>query len=195
LTSPGRAEVYRPEEAIVGVTSVFLSRGPSTGHGLYFSNTRIIGVRKRRTSLFFGLALGVPLFALLVYLDFVLRFSGPLYVVFLLPFLPVVFDQTIRRLRKVVPERIVRRSNPMTTSDLGPKIDFELRREEIAELLMKHITGGPLSRQPGYLRIVSKNPSQKPIEIKIHAIKQLQELRELVIEFAARQPQVRAQEY
>ncbi len=193
--SSGRAEVYRPEEQIVGLASVFLSRGRSPGYGLYFSKTRIIGVRKRRTSLVFGLPLSVPVLALLLYLDFVLRFSGPLYGVFLLPFIPIILDLGIRRLRHAVPERIVQKNTPTTTIELGSKIDFELKREEIAELLMKHVIGGWLFPEPGYLRITSKSHLEKPIEIKIHGIKQFQTLREIVIEFAARQPQVRALEF
>ena len=197
-SSSGRAEVYRPDEQIVGLASVFMSRGRSAGYGLYFSKTRIIGVRKRRTSLVFSLALGVPVFALLLYLlylDFVLRFSGPLYGIFLLPFLPMILDLGIRRLRRAVPERIVRKNTPTTTSELGSKIDFELKREEIAELMMKQVVEGRLSPQPGYLRITPKSHLEKPIEIRIHGIKQFQTLREIVIEFAARQPQVRALEY
>jgi len=105
-SASGRAEVYRPEEQVAGLAGVFLSRGHSFGYGLYFSKTRIIGVRKRRTSLVFGLALGVPVLALLLYLlylDFVLRFSGPLYGVFLLPILPIVVDLGVRRLRQPSP--------------------------------------------------------------------------------------------
>ena len=98
-------------------------------------------------------------------------------------------------MRRVVPERIMRKSNPTTTSELGPRIDFELRREEIAELFMMHLTGGKLSPQPGYLRITPKSRPQNPIEINIHGLKQFQTLREIVIEFAARQPQVRALDY
>ena len=194
-SSSRRAEVYRPEEQIVGLASVFMSRGRSAGYGLYFSKTRIIGVRKRRTSLVFGLALGVPVLSLLLYLDFVLRFSGPLYGIFLLPFLPMILDLGIRRLRRAVPERIVRKNTPTTTSELGSKIDFELKREEIAELMMKQVVEGRLSPQPGYLRITPKSHLEKPVEIRIHGIKQFQTLREIVIEFAARQPQVRALEY
>jgi len=197
-SSSGRAEVYRPEEQVVGLASVFLSRGRSFGYGLYFSKTRIIGVRKRRTSLVFSLALGVPVFALLLYLlylDFVLRFSGPFYGVFLLPILPIVVDLGVRRLRHAVPERIVQKNTPTTTSELGSKVDFELKREEIAELLMKHVVPGWLSPHPGYLKITPKSHLEKPIEIKIHGTKQFQTLREIVIEFAARQPQVRALEF
>jgi len=144
-SSSGGDEVYRPEEQIVGLASVFLSRGRSFGYGLYFSKTRIIAVRKRKTSLVFGLALGVPVLALLLYLlylDFVLRFSVPLYGVFLLPILPIVVDLGSRRLSHAVPERIVQRTLPATTSELGSRIDFELKREEIAELLMKHVVEG-----------------------------------------------------
>jgi len=194
-SSSGRAGVYRPEEQIVGLASVFLSRGRSAGYGLYFSKTRIIGVRKRRTSLVFGLALSVPVLALLLYLDFILRFSGPLYGIFLLPFLPIIIDLGIRRLRHAVPERIVRKNTSTTTSELGSSTDFELRREDIAELLMKHVIWGRLSSQPGYLRITPRSHLEKPIEIKIHGLKQFQTLRQIVIEFAARQPQVRALEY
>lgn len=172
-----------------------MSRGRSPGYGLYFSKTRIIGVRKRRVSFVFGLVFGVPLLALLLYLDFTLRFSGPYYAVFLLPFLPAIAELGVRRLRHTVPEKIMRKSNPTTTSELGPRLDFELRREEISQLLMKHISGGMLLREPGYLRITLRDHSQKPIEIKIHEIKQLRELRELVIEFAAGTPQVRAVEW
>src|SRR5207253_9629842 len=68
-SSSGRAEVYRPEEQIVGLATVFLSRGRYPGYGLYFSKTRIIGVRKRRSSLVFVLELTVPLFAGLLYLN------------------------------------------------------------------------------------------------------------------------------
>src|SRR2546427_858300 len=196
MTFPsGKVEAYLPEEQVVGLTSVLLSRGRSAGYGLYFSKTRIIGVRKRRTSLVFGLALGVPVLSLLLYLDFVLRFSGPLYGIFLLPFLPMILDLGIRRLRRAVPERIVRKNTPTTTSELGSKIDFELKREEIAELMMKQVVEGRLSPQPGYLRITPKRHLEKPIEITIHGIKQFQTLTEIVIEFAARQPQVRALEY
>ncbi len=197
-SASGRAEVYHPEEQVAGLASVFLSRGHSFGYGLYFSKTRIIGVRKRRTSLVFGLALGVPVLALLLYLlylDFVLRFSGPLYGVFLLPILPIVVDLGVRRLRHAVPERIVQKNTPTTTSELGSKVDFELKREEIAELLMKHVVPGWLSPHPGYLKITPKSHLEKPIEIKIHGTKQFQTLREIVIEFAARQPQVRALEF
>lgn len=195
MISSGRAEVYRPEEQVVGLASSFMSRGRSAGYGLYFSKTRIIGVRKRRTSLLFGLALTVPLLALLLYLNFAFGFSGPSYASFLLLFVPVVVDQFVRRLRHTVPERILRRSNPTTTSELGPRIDFELRREEISELLMRHPTGGRLSPQAGYLRITPVHSAGRLIEIKIHRIRQFQSLREMVIEFAARQPQVRALEY
>src|SRR3989442_12337830 len=107
-SSSRSAEVYRPEEQIVGLASVFLSRGRSAGYGLYFSKTRIIGVRKRRTSLVFGLALGVPVLSLLLYFDFVLRFSGPLYGIFLLPFFRMVLNLGILLLRRAVPDRTVR---------------------------------------------------------------------------------------
>ncbi len=189
------AEPYRPKETIVGFTSVYLSRGHSKGYGLYFSKTRIFGVRKRRASFTFDLALTVPLAAVLLYLELVLRFSGPSYAVFLLLFLPVILDQAIRRLRQAVPERITRKNNPTTSSELGSRIDFEHRREEIAELLLRHFVGGRLSPMDGSFRITLKSHPGRPIEIRIHGMKQFQTLREIVIEFAARQPQVRALEY
>ena len=69
MTFPsGKVEAYLPEEQVVGLTSVLLSRGRSAGYGLYFSKTRIIGVRKRRVTLAFGIACSVPLTALLFYL-------------------------------------------------------------------------------------------------------------------------------
>ncbi len=61
--------------------------------------------------------------------------------------------------------------------------------------MMKHVIEGRLSPRPGYLRITPKSHVEKPIEIKIHGLKQFQTLRQIVIEFAARQPQVRALEY
>ena len=155
-SSSGRAEVYRPEEQIVGFTSAFLSRGRSAGYGLYFSKTRIIGVRKRRVTIAFGIACAVPLTALLFYLQFVLRLSGPFYATSILLFLPLISDQLMRRLSRTFPERIMRKNNPATTSELGSKIDFELRREEISELSMKHAIWGRLSSQPGYLRITPR---------------------------------------
>ena len=179
---------------MAGFTSASLSRGRYPGYGLYFSKTRIIGVRKWRISLVFVLALTVPLFAGLLYLNFALGFSGPPYATFLLLFPPLILDQAIRRLSRVVAERIIRKNNPATTSELSSKTDFELRREEISELLMKHVIWGRLSSQPGYLGITPSH-LEKPIEIKIHGIKQFQTLREIVIEFATRQPQVRALEY
>ena len=95
---------------------------------------------------------------------------------------------------RTFPERIIRKNNPATTSELGSKIDFELRRVEISELSMKHAIWRRLSCQPGYLRITPKSGLEKQIEIKIHGIKQVQILRDIVVEFAARQPQVRALE-
>ena len=196
MTVPsGKVEAYRPEEQIVGLASVLLSRGRSAGYGLYFSKTRIIGVRKRRVTIAFGIACAVPLTALLFYLQFVLRLSGPFYATSILLLLPLISDHLMRRLSRTFPERILRKNNPATTSELGSKIDFELRREEIYELLMKHAIWGRLSSQPGYLRITPKSDLEKRIEIKIHGVKQVQILRDIVIEFAARRPQVRALEY
>ena len=119
--------------------------------------------------------------------------SGPFHPTSNLLFLPLISDQLMRRLSRIFPERFMRKNNPATTSVLDSKIDFELRREEISELSMKHAIWGRLSSQPGYLRITPKSGLER-IEIKIHGIKQVQILRDIVIEFAARQPQVRALE-
>src|SRR5438132_10893485 len=104
MTFPsGKAEDYRPEEQIVDLTCPFVSRGRSAGYGLYFSKTRIIGVRKRRVTIAFGIACAVPLTALLFYLQFVLRLSGPFYANSIFLFLPLISDQLMRRLSRTFP--------------------------------------------------------------------------------------------
>src|SRR5207237_7516751 len=95
-SSSGRAEVYQPDEQIVGFTSAFLSRGRSAGYALYFSKTRIIGVRRRRVYLVFDLAWVVPFTALLFYLQFVLMCFGPIYATQVLLFMPILSARLLR---------------------------------------------------------------------------------------------------
>src|SRR5436309_1964538 len=76
------------------------------------------------------------------------------------------------------------------------KKDFELSKKEIEELLMKSpLRGLNLGGGRGYLRITPKDPQVQPIEIKVHGWNQHLKLRDLVINFASREPRVRAVEY
>lgn len=191
--SPIGAEYYTPEELIVGLASSFLSRGRFPGYALYFSETRIIGVKKRKIPLALLAVVEIPVIALLIFLHLQLAFSQSLFLL-LLPLLPLIFDLLARRTAHYIPEKILGRWNPRTTGELGSRRDFELKREEIAEMLMKNVGSARLSRQTGYLKITPKN-LERPITIKILRVEQFQQVRNLVIAFSSRPPKIRALEY
>jgi hypothetical protein len=114
----------------------------------------------------------------------------------LLPLVVILADQGLRILSRRFSERILSRKDSDTTWALKVKRDFEFPRNMIEELLMKSPTKGlNLGSSKGYLRITSKDYALKPLEIKTHGWKQHQKLRDLVINFASREPKVRALEY
>lgn len=191
--SPIGAEYYTPEEQIVGLASSFLSRGRFPGYGLYFSETRIIGVKNRKIPLALVAGVGGLFLALLLYLHLEQPFS-PAYFLLPLLFLPFVSDLIARRTTSYVTEKILERQNPKTTSELGPRRDFEIRKEEVAELLMQPV-GGRFSGQAGYLRITPKNYRERSTTIWILRKKEFQQVRDLVIAFSSKPPKVRALEY
>ena len=149
---------------------------------------RIIGIKKRRLPLMVSLAVDVPIFALLIYLQFYTPISSPYYLLVL--FLPFFFHLLALRV-PYLPDRIMARHKPETTSDLGSKRDFEIRRQEIAELLMKP----PSLLERGYLKITTDNYRSSPITIHIAKKKQFQRVRDVVIAYASKKPLVRALEY
>src|SRR5207302_8601680 len=113
-----------------------------------------------------------------------------------LPLALILADHALRVLSRRFSERIISRKGVDVAWLTKRKKDFELSKKEIEELLMKSpLRGLNLGGSRGYLRITPKDHQVQPIEIKIHGWNQHQKLRDLVINFASREPRVRAVEY
>jgi len=182
-----------------GIASSYFARGRVFGFGVIFTDRRIIGFKMRHVAL----TLKAPFVAVIgvLYLVVILEtLSGTAFLALLLPLVvhlanwPVTvltsrFSQSIMSRKAVDPSKLMKRRK-----------DFELRRNQIEELLMKSPGKGRnilrTAGVGGYLKITPKDYSLKPIEIRIHGGgNQHQRLRELVINFSSREPKVRAFEY
>ena len=177
-----------------GMASTYLGRGRSRGYGLYFTDQRVIGVRMR----LLAQALLAPYLIVISSLYLLLFFElGSREILFLfLPLVLILADHALRVLSRRFSERIISRKGVDVAWLTKRKKDFELSKKEIEELLMKSpLRGLNLGGSRGYLRITPKDHQLQPIEIKIHGWNQHQKLRDLVINFASREPRVRAVEY
>ena len=114
-----------------------------------------------------------------------------------LPLVIILANQVLRVLSRRFSERVIsRKSLDVPWLIKRRKEDFELSKKEIEELLMKSpLRGLNLEGSRGYLRITPKDHQVQPIEIKVHGWNQHLILRDLVINFAGREPRVRAVEY
>jgi len=177
-----------------GMASTYLGRGRSIGYGLYFTDRRVFGVRMR----LLAQALLAPYLIVISSLYLLLFFElGSREILFLfLPLVLILADHALRVLSRRFSERIISRKSVDVAWLTKRKKDFELSKKEIEELLMKSpLRGLNLAGSRGYLRITPKDHQVQPIEIKIHGWNQHQKLRDLVINFASREPRVRAVEY
>ena len=177
-----------------GVASIYLGRGRSSGYGLYFTDQRVFGVRMR----LLAQALLAPYLIVISLLYLVVFFElGSREILFLfLPLVIILADQALRVLSRRFSERIISRRSVDIAWLIKRKKDFELSKKEIEELLMKSpLRGLNLGGNRGYLRITSKDHHLQPIEIKVQGWNQHLKLRDLVINFASREPRVRAVEY
>src|SRR5213594_3894066 len=113
-----------------------------------------------------------------------------------LPLVLILADHALRVLSRRFSERIISRKGVDVAWLIKRKKDFELSKKEIEELLMKSpLRGLNLGGSRGYLRITLKDDQVQPIEIKVQGWNQHLKLRDLVINFAGREPSVRAVEY
>ena len=177
-----------------GIASTYLGRGRSRGYGLYFTDQRIIGVRMR----LLAQALLAPYLIVISLLYLLVLFElGSREILFVfLPLVIILADQALRVLSRRFSERIISRKSIDVPWLIKRKKNFELSKKEIEELLMKSpLRGLNLGGSRGYLRITPKDHQVQPIEIMIHGWNQLLMLRDLVINFASREPRVRAIEY
>ena len=176
------------------MASTYLGRGRSIGYGLYFTDQRVFGVRMR----LLAQALLAPYLIVISLLYLVVFFElGSREILFLfLPLVIILADQALRVLSRRFSERIISRKSVDVAWLIKRKKDFELSKKEIEELLMKSpLRGLNLGGSRGYLRVTPKDHQVQPIEIKVHGWNQHLMLRDLVINFASREPRVRAVEY
>src|SRR5207247_9456790 len=111
-------------------------------------------------------------------------------------FVVILCDDDLRVVSRRFYERIISRKGVDVAWLIKRKKDFELSKEEIEELLMKSpLRGLNLGGSRGYLRITLKDDQVQPIEIKVQGWNQHLTLRDIVINFAGREPSVRAVEY
>jgi hypothetical protein len=182
-----------------GMASTYFARGRPSGYGFCFTDRRIIGFRMRRVSL----AVEAPFLGLIgvLYLAVLFEFiSGTAVLLgFLLPLILHAANIPITWLTNGISESVLSRRARDTSKLLKRRRDFELRRNQIGELLMKSPGKCPSMLRTGgaggYLRITPTDYRSKPIEIKVHRWTQHQRLRDLVISFSSREPKVRALEY
>ena len=203
-TSPGATSGLRWKEGteglqfgelfLGGLASTYLGRGRSIGYGLYFTDQRVFGVRMR----LLAQALLAPYLIVISLLYLVVFFElGSREILFLfLPLVIILADHALRVLSRRFSERIISRRSLDIAWLIKRKKDFELSKKEIEELLMKSpLRGLNLGGSRGYLRVTPKDHHVRPIEIKVHGWNQHLKLRDLVINFASREPRVRAVEY
>jgi hypothetical protein len=182
------------EHFLGGIASTYLGRGRSIGYAVYFTDRRVIGVKMRLLAQALLLPYTIVVGSLYLLTLFELGSHAALFL--LLPLVVIFADQGLRFLSRRFSERILSRRGSDTSWALKVKRDFEFPRNMIEELLMKSpMRGLNLGSSKGYLRIALKDHSVKPIEIKTHGWKQHQKLRDLVINFASREPKVRALEF
>ena len=161
---------------------------------VFTSSQRVIGVRMR----LLAQALLAPYLIVISSLYLLVLFElGSREILFVfLPFVVILADQALRVLSRRFSERIISRKGVDVAWLIKRKKDFELSKKEIEELLMKSpLRGLNLGGSRGYLRITLKDDQVQPIEIKVQGWNQHLKLRDLVINFAGREPSVRAVEY
>jgi hypothetical protein len=173
-------ESLDPGEFLLGgSTSTNLSRGRVVGYGLYFTNRRVIGIKRKRIGQVIlvtaaGLGLTGLLIQFLLLRDPLLGLLAPLF---------YGVDPASRYLTQKFGERILSRADKNKSRQLRRKRDFEARREEISAM---HL--GKSSKHAWRLDIVYKDPEKKEIRIKIAGGKHYQILRDIVDAFSRIQP-------
>jgi hypothetical protein len=181
-----------------GIASSYFAHGRIFGFGFCFTDRRIIGLRMRRVAL----TLKAPFVTLIgvVYLVVILEaLSGTALLAFLLPIVLHLANWPITAVTSRTSESFLSKNASDPSKLMKRRRDFELRRNQIEEMLMKSPGKSRnilrMGSSGGYLKITLKDYHSKPIEIKIHGWKQHQKLRELVINFSSREPKIRALEY
>jgi hypothetical protein len=174
------------EYLLGGSTSTNLARGRLIGYGLYFTNRRIIGVKRK------GIGLAILIVAtglIAAYLIFTLFFSNP-FLGFLSVPLPALLDPASRYLTQKFGEKFLSRSDKNISGQLKRKRDFETKREDISALYLSKS-----SKKAWKLDIVFQNREKKDIRINISGGKHYQILRDLVDAFSRIQPTIYFREY
>ena len=180
-------ESLEPGEYLLGgSTSTNLARGRLVGYGLFLTNRRIIGVKRKGFTLILTIA-GIGLILAYLALEF-LYFHNP-FSGFSSLLLPAV-DPASRYLTQRFGEKFLSRSDRNISRQLKRKRDFEAWRDEISAL---HL--GKTSNKAWRLDIVFKDPEKKEARIKITGRKHYQIIRDLVEQFSRIQPTFYFREY
>lgn len=187
-----------PGELLLGtIASAYFSRGWFPGFGFGLTDRRIIGFKMRLISR----VVEAPILAAIIVLyvaAFFESFSQPAgeSLLILLPVVLAATDAILRFLTRRLSNRIISKQGDDSSGMLLRKRDFELRKDQIEEFLMKSPGRGlNLGANTGYLKISPKDHSLPQITVKIHEWNKSQRLRDLVITFTSRDPKVRALEY
>jgi hypothetical protein len=174
------------EYLLEGLTSTNLARGRIVGYGLYFTNRRIIGIKRKGIGLIIlGAASILGLITLLLPILLLHEaFFGLLSPLFF------AADPLSRYLTQKFGEKFLSAADKDKSRQLKRKRDFEVRREEISAL---HL--GKTSNKGWRLDIVFKDPEKKEARIKISGRKHYQIIRDLVEQFSRIQPTIYFREY
>ena len=181
-------ESLEPGEYLLGgSTSTNLARGRGVGYGLYFTNRRIIGMKRRGIGLIILAAASVLALIALILPFFILH--DPFLGFVSLP-LPAVADPVSRYLTKKFGEGYLSRSDRDKSRQLRRKRDLEVRREQISAFYL-----GKTSKKEWSFDIVYKEPGKKDVRIKIAGGKHYLILRDLADAFSRIQPTIYFHEY
>jgi len=181
-------ESLEPGEYLLGgTTSTNLSRGRIVGYGLYFTNRRVIGIKRRgigRIILTAAVVLTTTalILQLIVLHDPFLSFAS-------FP-LTAIADPVSRYLTKKFGEGYLSRSDKDKSRQLRRKRDLEVRREQISAFYLRKT-----SKKEWSFDIVYKEPGKKDVRIKIAGGKHYLILRDLADAFSRIQPTIYFHEY
>lgn len=180
-------ESLNPGEYLLGgSTSTNLARGRIVGYGLYFTNRRIIGIKRKGIGvIILGAASILGLIALLLPILLLHEaFFGLLSPLFF------ATDPLSRYLTQKFGEKFLSVADKDKSRQLKRKRDFATRREEISALYLSKA-----SKKAWKFDIVFKDREKKDVRININDRIHYQILRDLVEAFSKLQPTIYFHEY
>ncbi|HZY95168.1 MAG TPA: hypothetical protein VFE98_10005 [Candidatus Bathyarchaeia archaeon] len=186
--------MLEPGEMLLGgVTSTRLARGRLPGYGVYFTNKRIIGVKRRSPALaIYLILLGV----LVVFFIFSLL-ANPLSFLygFVVPLMIPVANAGFRALSNSIVERVMIRGDSDMLRQLRRTRDFDIRREQIMELGIHPPSSSFFGTRKGIFNIRVKQYGTSIISLNVNGWNQYHKLKDLILAFSKIQQLVNVAEW